>query len=74
VRRRAGGTLDLKVVTVFDTIQELRPAERTSRLGFSDIVKIRNRVMAMKEQGARVLQLEGGEPFMPRPDFIKDAM
>lgn len=55
-------------------MQELRAAERTTRLGFSDIVKIRNRVMAMKQQGARVLQLEGGEPFMPTPSFIKEAM
>jgi aspartate aminotransferase len=59
---------------VFDTLPQLRAAERTSRLGFSDIVKIRNRVMAMKQQGARVLQLEGGEPFMATPDFVKNAM
>lgn len=43
-------------------------------LGFSDIVRIRNRVLEMKSRGERVLQLEGGEPFMPTPDFIKDAM
>jgi aspartate/methionine/tyrosine aminotransferase len=52
----------------------IRPAARTSRLGFSDIVKIRNRVFELKQQGKTVLQLEGGEPFMPTPDFIKDAM
>jgi len=28
----------------------------------------------MKSSGARVLQLEGGEPFMPTPDFVKQAM
>ncbi|HEX7705583.1 MAG TPA: aminotransferase class I/II-fold pyridoxal phosphate-dependent enzyme [Thermoanaerobaculia bacterium] len=49
-------------------------ADRASLLGFSDIVKIRNRVLAMREAGQRVLQLEGGEPFMPTPDFVKEAM
>jgi aspartate aminotransferase len=52
----------------------IKPAGRASLLGFSDIVKIRNRVLAMKAAGTRVLQLEGGEPFMPTPDFVKQAM
>ena len=49
-------------------------ADRASLLGFSDIVKIRNRVLEMRTRGQRVLQLEGGEPFLTTPDFIKDAM
>ena len=49
-------------------------SERASLLGFSDIVKIRNRVLDMRARGQRVLQLEGGEPFLPTSDFIKDAM
>ncbi len=49
-------------------------ADRASLLGFSDIVKIRNRVLDMRARGLRVLQLEGGEPFLPTPDFVKDAM
>lgn len=49
-------------------------AARSSLLGFSDIVKIRNRVMDMRTRGQRVLQLEGGEPFIGTPDFVKDAM
>lgn len=49
-------------------------ADRASLLGFSDIVKIRNRVLDMRAGGKRVLQLEGGEPFLTTPDFIKDAM
>lgn len=49
-------------------------ADRSSLLGFSDIVKIRNRVMDMRTRGQRVLQLEGGEPFIGTPDFVKDAM
>jgi aspartate/methionine/tyrosine aminotransferase len=52
----------------------IKPAGRASLLGFSDIVRIRNRVLDMKTRGARVLQLEGGEPFMPTPDFVKAAM
>jgi aspartate/methionine/tyrosine aminotransferase len=52
----------------------IRPADRAELLGFSDIVKIRNRVLDMKSKGASVLQLEGGEPFMNTPDFVKDAM
>lgn len=59
---------------MIETLHSLTPAERVSRLGFSDIVKIRNRVLAMKQQGARVLQLEGGEPFAPTPGFVKEAM
>ncbi len=52
----------------------LKPADRAELLGFSDIVKIRNRVLDMKARGARVLQLEGGEPFMNTPEFVKEAM
>jgi aspartate aminotransferase len=50
------------------------PAERSRLLGFSDIVKIRNRVMEMKGKGEPVIELQGGEPFSPTPEFIKDAM
>jgi aspartate/methionine/tyrosine aminotransferase len=52
----------------------LNVADRSSLLGFSDIVKIRNRVMDMRARGQRVLQLEGGEPFINTPDFVKEAM
>jgi aspartate/methionine/tyrosine aminotransferase len=52
----------------------LNVAHRSSLLGFSDIVKIRNRVLGMRSGGQRVLQLEGGEPFIATPDFVKEAM
>ena len=52
----------------------LNLAERSSLLGFSDIVRIRNRVLDMRSRGQRVLQLEGGEPFISTPDFVKEAM
>jgi len=52
----------------------LNVAQRSALLGFSDIVKIRNRVLDMRSSGHRVLQLEGGEPFIGTPDFVKQAM
>jgi aspartate aminotransferase len=52
------------------TATALTTAERISLLGFSDIVKIRNRVLQMRD----VIRLEGGEPFMGTPDFVKQAM
>ncbi len=51
-----------------------RLASRLEQVGFSDIVKIRNKVMDLRAKGATVYQFEGGEPFMPSPDFIKDTM
>ena len=52
----------------------LRLASRLEQVGFSDIVKLRNRIMELRAQGATVYQFEGGEPFMPTPEPIKDAM
>lgn len=60
--------------TLINESLALQPARRTELLGFSDIVKIRNRVLALLQQGVPVIRLEGGEPFSPTPDFIKDAM
>jgi aspartate aminotransferase len=59
-------------VTTSPTV--LRLASRLEEVGFSDIVKIRNRIMELRAQGASVYQFEGGEPFMPTPDPIKQAM
>ncbi|HKG58906.1 MAG TPA: pyridoxal phosphate-dependent aminotransferase [Pyrinomonadaceae bacterium] len=52
----------------------LRLATRLEQVGFSDIVKLRNRIMDLRSQGATVYQFEGGEPFMPTPAPIKAAM
>jgi len=52
----------------------LRLASRLEQVGFSDIVKLRNRIMELRAEGATVYQLEGGEPFMPTPAAIKEAM
>jgi aspartate aminotransferase len=42
-------------------------------VGFSDIVTIRNKILALRRQGAEVFQFEGGEPFINTPDPIKEA-
>jgi aspartate/methionine/tyrosine aminotransferase len=59
-------------VTTSPTV--FRLAQRLEEVGFSDIVKIRNKIMGLRAQGATVYQFEGGEPFMATPDFIKEAM
>ncbi|HVF67688.1 MAG TPA: aminotransferase class I/II-fold pyridoxal phosphate-dependent enzyme, partial [Pyrinomonadaceae bacterium] len=51
-----------------------RIARRLEGVGFSDIVKIRNKVMELRAQGASVYQFEGGEPFLTTPEPIKEAM
>lgn len=51
-----------------------RLARRLETVGFSDIVQIRNKVMELRAQGRQVHQFEGGEPFMPTPRHIKEAM
>jgi aspartate aminotransferase len=49
-------------------------AARLEAVGFSDIVKIRNRIMELRAAGATVYQFEGGEPFLDTPAHVKEAM
>jgi aspartate/methionine/tyrosine aminotransferase len=51
----------------------IRLARRLDEVGFSDIVQIRNKVMAMRAEGLQVHALHGGEPFFETPDDIKFA-
>ena len=51
----------------------IRLAHRLDEVGFSDIVQIRNKVMAMRAEGLQVHALHGGEPFFETPDDIKFA-
>ncbi|MGH9399177.1 MAG: pyridoxal phosphate-dependent aminotransferase [Thermoanaerobaculia bacterium] len=51
-----------------------RAARRFDPVGFSEIVQVRNRVLALLEAGHPVWQFEGGEPYMPTPEPIKEAM
>jgi aspartate/methionine/tyrosine aminotransferase len=66
------GRKRIQTVTTSPTV--LRLASRLTEVGFSDIVKLRNRIMELRNQGATVYQFEGGEPFMPTPEPIKQAM
>src|SRR5512132_1359764 len=49
-------------------------ARRFESVGFSEIVKVRNRVLELLAAGHKVWRFEGGEPYMPTPQPIKDAM
>jgi len=51
-----------------------RTARRFDSVGFSEIVKVRNRVLELLAQGHKVWRFEGGEPYMPTPQPIKEAM
>lgn len=51
----------------------IRVARRMEEVGFSDIVQVRNKVMAMRAEGLHVYSLHGGEPFFETPDNIKFA-
>jgi aspartate aminotransferase len=51
----------------------LRLAKRLDEVGFSDIVQIRNKVMALRTAGEKVHLLHGGEPYFETPEPIKYA-
>jgi aspartate aminotransferase len=51
-----------------------RVARRFDSVGFSEIVQVRNRVLALLAAGHKVWRFEGGEPYMPTPQPIKDAV
>ena len=50
------------------------PSRRFDRVGFSEIVRVRNRVMELLAAGQKVHRFEGGEPYMTTPENIKGAM
>ena len=50
------------------------PARRFEKVGFSEIVRVRNRVLELLAAGHTVWRFEGGEPYMPTPQPIKEAM
>ena len=50
------------------------PAGRFDSVGFSEIVKVRNRVLELLDAGEKVWRFEGGEPYMPTPPPIREAM
>ena len=50
-----------------------RVARRMDPIGFSEIAALREAIVAMRQQGHRVFELHGGEPFFETPQPIKDA-
>src|SRR5215471_13926743 len=56
------------------TTSNLRLSKRFSGVGFSEIVQIRNKVMALQAQGKKIFPFHGGEPVPNTPQYIKDAM
>jgi aspartate aminotransferase len=50
------------------------PSRRFDAVGFSEIVRVRNRVMELLAAGQKVHRFEGGEPYMNTPETIKRAM
>lgn len=52
----------------------IRVARRLDEVGFSDIVKVRNKVLKLREAGKTVHSFHGGEPFFETPEPIKYAM
>jgi aspartate aminotransferase len=49
-------------------------ATRLHGVGFSDIVKIRNRILELRDQGKEIFEFHGGEPYFHTPEHIKQAM
>lgn len=52
----------------------LHLAKRMDEVGFSDIVQVRNKVMALRAAGKTVHGFHGGEPFFHTPVPIKYAL
>jgi aspartate/methionine/tyrosine aminotransferase len=52
----------------------VRLAARLECVGFSDIVKVRNRVMELRASGQTVHAFHGGEPFFSTAESIKQAL
>ena len=55
-------------------MSSLRIAKRLEEVRFSDIVQIRNKVMALRAAGEAVYGFHGGEPFFATPLPIKYGM
>lgn len=52
----------------------LRAAKRLDEVGFSNIVQVRNKVLALRASGHAVHAFHGGEPFFETPEPIKSAL
>ncbi len=54
-------------------MNSLQLADRLNGVEFSEIVVIRNKILAMQRQGSKIFELHGGEPFPETPQLVKDA-
>ena len=68
------GTLIPNNPTRATSKRSARLSKRLEHVGFSDIVKIRNRVLELRASGQTVHAFHGGEPFFSTPDTIKQAL
>ncbi|HEY0564098.1 MAG TPA: aminotransferase class I/II-fold pyridoxal phosphate-dependent enzyme [Terriglobales bacterium] len=59
---------------IMQTRIQLTTSRRLERVGFSDIVQIRNKILSLREAGHKVFEFHGGEPYFETPDNIKQAM
>jgi aspartate aminotransferase len=61
-------------MTTMNVASAARLAKRLEHVGFSDIVKVRNKVMELRASGQSVHAFHGGEPFFPTPESVKQAL
>lgn len=55
------------------TTRQLGPSRRILQIGFSEIAQVREAIDVQRQQGRKVFELHGGEPFFETPDAIKAA-
>lgn len=48
-------------------------SQRIQQIGFSEIAQVREAIDKLRQQGHKVFELHGGEPFFETPDAIKAA-
>ena len=70
----SAGTLISKNGKTSTTGGFARLSKRLERVGFSDIVKVRNRVLELRGSGQIVHAFHGGEPFFSTAEPIKQAL
>jgi aspartate aminotransferase len=61
-------------MTVTNALHAARLAKRLDHVGFSDIVKIRNKVIELRASGQAVHAFHGGEPFFATSEAVKQAL
>lgn len=70
----SAGTLLSHNATSVTPNSSARLAKRLEHVGFSDIVKVRNRVIELRSSGHTVHAFHGGEPFFSTAEPVKQAL